>query len=241
MAYSQQWFYVPSSALVAGHLDPIQYNSTLGNTDPNYLREHGLLYRNIGQYWGIGQYKAVFTLAQQGLEVLDLTQCRQAFDTEFVTGYKGLIVVVNATDFPTLWPMVPEYSPDSFVYPDLRLSLRSAPISHCLAVRVAETCKLRFNAPLAWTVVALNAVKVIVLTLTYYNARGGAEPLMLIGDGIASFVDQPDSTTTSLCFMQKSTLSWWKYNQKRPQTLSQGRARRRTSVGRTRWATWLTL
>ena len=236
VAHVEQEYYVPSSALVAGRLEPIKYNSTLGIAkDPDYLDEHGQA------EYGVSHYEVIFTLIQKGLEVLDLTQCRQAFDREFVTGYRGLIVVVNATDFPALYSIMDKYTSEGLAYPEIRQSLHGAPISHCLAWRVKEICKFCSNAPLAWTVIAFDAMKVIVLVLTCYNARGISDPLMTTGDAIASFVDEPDSTTTSLCLMQKSTLSWWKDDQRCPRAFAQGRARRWISVGRTRWATWLTL
>ena len=63
------------------------------------------------------------------------------------------------------------------------------PILYCLRTKVSETCQLQFNEPILSTVIICNSIKLICLVLLLHAKY--FEPLVTLGDAIASFLDRP--------------------------------------------------
>ena len=68
-------------------------------------------------------------------------------------------------------------------------------VERCLAKTITPNCTIQLIPELLYTVVACNICKAIVFVyLLFFNF----EPLITIGDAIASFLDEPDPTTKGL-------------------------------------------
>lgn len=79
--------------------------------------------------------------------------------------------------------------------------LMEAAVSHCLVQSGQPVCRIIFSLPLLLAVIAANVVKLasMVIILCHYNQP----TLVTLGDGIASFLEQPDPHTRDMCLWSK--------------------------------------
>ncbi|KAL8709696.1 MAG: hypothetical protein Q9220_005636 [cf. Caloplaca sp. 1 TL-2023] len=68
------------------------------------------------------------------------------------------------------------------------------PVDFCFGLRIEENCRLQFSLTALILVIICNAVKVICMLVMVY--RHDARPLVTLGDAIASFLEEPDLTTS---------------------------------------------
>ncbi|WAO95319.1 Hypothetical protein NCS54_01293200 [Fusarium falciforme] len=92
------------------------------------------------------------------------------------------------------WPL---YSDDKWV------NKTSPRVEYCLSKRTPEYCKLALNIYLLAIVVGCNVVKLIGLGLTWLCLK--QQPLLTLGDVMASFLQDPDPATKSRSLMSKSS------------------------------------
>jgi len=74
-------------------------------------------------------------------------------------------------------------------------------IDYCLSQQVDEHCKVQFSVTVMVIVICCNFVKMIVMAFIAWKRP--TEPLMTLGDAIASFLDEPDPTTRGNCLAAK--------------------------------------
>lgn len=70
-------------------------------------------------------------------------------------------------------------------------------VTYCLGQPVEEHCKLQFSGAIMVVVIVCNLCKMIIMG--YVAWKRPSEPLVTVGDAIASFLDQPDPTTIGMC------------------------------------------
>ena len=70
-------------------------------------------------------------------------------------------------------------------------------IGYCLSKTVAEHCKLQFSVTIMIVVIICNTIKTVCMTTIAWKQH--PEPLVTLGDAIASFLDRPDVTTKRNC------------------------------------------
>ena len=70
-------------------------------------------------------------------------------------------------------------------------------INYCFSKRVKEHCKLQFSLAILIVVIVCNMMKTVSMTIIMW--KKGPEPLVTLGDAIASFLDQPDVATERNC------------------------------------------
>jgi hypothetical protein len=75
------------------------------------------------------------------------------------------------------------------------------PISYCLSMKVKDNCKLQFSVAIMVAVVACNFIKFVRIAVIAWKLR--FHPLITVGDAIASFLNEPDSTTDGICLAGK--------------------------------------
>lgn len=76
------------------------------------------------------------------------------------------------------------------------------PVEYCLSERAEPHCKLQFTLPIAILVTILNLIKAVLI---FYTAFGTKEdPLMTMGDAVASFLERRDPTTKGMCLLSRS-------------------------------------
>ena len=85
--------------------------------------------------------------------------------------------------------------------PDAALDERA--VQFCLAQRAdAQTCGVSMNGSLLGIVSLLNLVSVISVAIVLF--KPSFDPLVSLGDAVASFLQRPDPTTRGSCLMTKS-------------------------------------
>jgi hypothetical protein len=85
---------------------------------------------------------------------------------------------------------------------------RAWPVDYCLSESGEPHCKLHFESSIAITVIVLNVLKALLM---FYIAFGvHEEPLLTIGDAVASFLQDNDVFTRSMCLASASDFKWKK-------------------------------
>jgi hypothetical protein len=109
-------------------------------------------------------------------------------------------------------------------------------VSYCLAAVQQERCKLQISIQLLLVVIAFNLIKVAVLGSFLLFVKD--DPLLTIGDAIASFLQEEDNTTKSLRLMGKRNIDWWHIvgNDRVPQPYESVRQTWGVAASGSRWA-----
>lgn len=108
-------------------------------------------------------------------------------------------------------------------------------VDHCLSEKLPGHCKVQFSTSIAIVVIVFNAIKAAILASVFFFVK--EDPLLTMGDGVASFLKAADETTKSLCLMSRDKLALWKMPPV-PQSYAVGtKQSRRWSniVSRSRW------
>ncbi|KAF9061631.1 hypothetical protein BDP27DRAFT_1234938 [Rhodocollybia butyracea] len=74
-------------------------------------------------------------------------------------------------------------------------------VQYCLSETTASRCQLQFNLPLLIIVVAFNLVKVICMVIVVTRTRDN--PLVTLGDAIASFTQNPEPLTKDMSLVSR--------------------------------------
>lgn len=75
------------------------------------------------------------------------------------------------------------------------------PISYCLSTKFEDRCELQFSVAIMVIVITSNFIKFVCMTWMAWKLD--SQPLVTLGDAIASFLNQPDSTTDGMCLGDK--------------------------------------
>ncbi|XPT03930.1 hypothetical protein M3J09_013016 [Ascochyta lentis] len=75
------------------------------------------------------------------------------------------------------------------------------PVEYCLSEQAEPHCKLYFEPGIAIVVTVLNLVKAALMFFIAFRVYD--DPLITIGDALASFLNKPDPTTTKMCLLSK--------------------------------------
>ena len=75
-------------------------------------------------------------------------------------------------------------------------------LQYCLSVPAEEHCKLQFSLTIMIIVIVCNLIKTVCMSTIAW--KQDPEPLVTLGDAIASFMDRPDVTTKGNCIAGKA-------------------------------------
>ena len=75
-------------------------------------------------------------------------------------------------------------------------------LEYCLSVPAEEHCKLQFSLAIMIFVIVCNLIKTVCMSTIAW--KQDPEPLVTLGDAIASFMDRPDVTTIGNCIAGKA-------------------------------------
>lgn len=70
-------------------------------------------------------------------------------------------------------------------------------VQYCLSEQVEEHCKIQFSIAIMIFVICCNCIKMVCMV--WIIRKRGSEPLVTLGDAIASFLDTPDQMTLNAC------------------------------------------
>ena len=163
----------------------------------------------------------------------DAASCMAEYAGNFVSRVRNVLLVTKDTDnvnnalgggswdsyneIPYAWLCGPDFDSNPYGYspsPVCTLSIATASvdtwtvdkhlISYCMIETVEEECRLSFSLGIMLIVIAANAIKATIMILTFVRLK---EPtLVTLGDAIASFLDEPDPTTTGICLSTRADI-----------------------------------
>lgn len=82
-------------------------------------------------------------------------------------------------------------------------------IDYCLSKRAKENCKLQFSLTIMIVVIICNMIKTVCMAIISWQKD--PEPLVTLGDAIASFLDRPDVTTIGHCIAGRTWFEGSRY------------------------------
>ena len=132
----------------------------------------------------------------------DLGQDSQLVMTSYASGYCSLPFLSNCdpsgvTASDQNWSMIWPEAVGSGVDGGQDDRNGTLSIQYCLSKRVEEHCKLQFSLAIMIAVIICNLIKTICMSIIAW--KQDPEPLVTLGDAIASFLDRPDVMTEGNC------------------------------------------
>ncbi|KAF2237908.1 hypothetical protein EV356DRAFT_362818 [Viridothelium virens] len=120
-----------------------------------------------------------------------------------------------------------------------------AVVSYCLSKPQIEMCEVNFSLPIAIVVILLNGFKAIIMAITAFTSK--EQPLVTVGDGVASFLRNKDTTVSNMClssrmdFGNKKNCRRLLSQQALPQLWVANRTRWFRAASKMRWVAVITL
>lgn len=81
------------------------------------------------------------------------------------------------------------------------------PVKECYSIPTGEHSRLMFSAVICWIVTALTLVKALLMLTVAFALGADHQPLLTLGDAVASFLEFPDETTTGMCLASKHDIT----------------------------------
>jgi hypothetical protein len=169
---------------------------------------------------------------QGQLERLNTLQCINAYARQYQTRGSVLLVADNNTiadvqmNEVSYLEYVPEFSWDGgsdwmcqyrevYMPCELRVEIQryranvstwrplhsTAPITYCLSERLPDVCKVQCSLQILIIVVVINVFKAALMFYIAFATR--EDPLLTVGDAVASFLKEPDTWTAGMCLASK--------------------------------------
>ncbi|KAF1994291.1 hypothetical protein P154DRAFT_549157 [Amniculicola lignicola CBS 123094] len=115
------------------------------------------------------------------------------------------------------------------------------PVQYCLSEPITSVCKLHILLPIGWLVTVLNLIKAGLIWYTVVKIK--EDPLITMGDAVASFLERNDPTTKDMCLLTlkdiKKRSAWPNFSPPRPKAWSDTQYRWKDVVSKTRRITTL--
>jgi hypothetical protein len=113
------------------------------------------------------------------------------------------------------------FLPELRADPDSWSPLLGLRVNKCFSERTGQNCKLNFSVPLVVVVIVFNAIKALALLVGISQLRN--DPMLTVGDAVASFLQRPDPSSLNMCLISqgdihRSTLGWQELQQPRAYT-----------------------
>ncbi|TEA13991.1 hypothetical protein C8034_v006914 [Colletotrichum sidae] len=164
--------------------------------------------------------------ARGQLTNLTTTQCLAEFGGVFQSDFSAVLLVLDApspsnslvqtaASGSSLSQFVDPANPDAMTF-------NGSTVEFCMArPEGPEFCSVMLNGSLLGVIAILNLVSVSAIGAVYFFT--GFEPLVTLGDALASFLSQSDHTTRGACLLDKKDITHgrWGYNEAREWTSRQ--------------------
>ena len=200
------FIYGPSPAMYYPSLLPAQDLQDPSDDSQDTLRDF------------VQDYKTNHSIAK-----LENKECVDTYSAPIITTHSDLVLVLDSdyqdANDSVIWAHQNLYSP-LFYYgvsvlcfpafcagPGAITSLQNvsfgmedgtvAYVDYCVSKVVREHCKLQFSLTIMIVVIVCNMIKTVCMVMISWKQE--PEPLVTLGDAIASFLDRPDVTTENKC------------------------------------------
>ena len=160
----------------------------------------------------------VYQNNRTSLKRLEREKCVEVYSAPILSSNSDLLLVSNISNFTNSLlgfnDVLPKMTAESYGYsglggfliPTLDHGYSNAYLNdsntqgwlkYCLSVPAEEHCKIQFSLAIMLAVIVCNLIKTICMSMIAWNR--GPEPLVTLGDAIASFLDRPDVSTEGGC------------------------------------------
>ena len=146
---------------------------------------------------------------QTSLERLDVNTCVEVYMAPIISSHQDVLLVSiysNVTNsllvFSASSNLLQCSNTDTCDLDFANLSDPQNWLQYCLSVPTEEHCRLQFSLAIMIIVIVCNLIKTVCMGTIAW--KQDPEPLVTLGDAIASFVDRPDVTTRGNCIAGKA-------------------------------------
>ena len=155
---------------------------------------------------------------QASLERLNVNTCVKVYTAPIISSYQNVLLVSTYSNLTNSLLSFDDAERGSFnegppsfwtclttVPCNLPFAERPNPqdwLQYCLSVPTDEHCRLQFSLAIMIVVIVCNLIKTVCMSTIAW--KQDPEPLVTLGDTIASFVDRPDLTTKGNCIAGKA-------------------------------------
>jgi hypothetical protein len=88
--------------------------------------------------------------------------------------------------------------------PSLWAPFSGRPVRQCFSEPTDRKCKIKYSVHLAVVVILFNAVKTLTILASVFTLRN--DPMLTIGDAVASFLREPDASTFKMCLVSQQSI-----------------------------------
>ena len=152
---------------------------------------------------------------QTSLERLDAKTCVEVYTAQIMSSHSDVLLVSTYSNFTNSllgnqeggfyadnYLECPKVSGCYLNIANLYLTDPQDWLRYCLSVPAKEHCKLQFSLTIMIVVIVCNLIKTVCMSTIAW--KQDPEPLVTLGDAIASFMDRPDVTTEGNCIAEKA-------------------------------------
>ncbi|WYZ41901.1 hypothetical protein EsH8_V_000796 [Colletotrichum jinshuiense] len=208
------------------------YNAVIFTTQPAYAHQVAFVTQD---FLASGQFSNSSDTNAAGLsrnDILDLqdqasrgqltkltnVECAKQFGGVFQADFSAVVLVTDvvAPSNSLVQTLESGSSLSPFINQDdpSEIKINSSSVENCLArPDSAESCQVVLNGSLLGVIAILNLVSVSAIGAVYFFT--GFEPLVTLGDALASLINMPDHTTRGICLLDKKDVKQgrWGYRE----------------------------
>lgn len=98
----------------------------------------------------------------------------------------------------------PRFLPRLKENPSIWAPFAGHPVRSCLSEPTGPTCKMSFSVHLMAIVIAFNVVKICTILVGLFALRN--DPMLTVGDAVASFLREPDTIAHNMCLVSQQDI-----------------------------------
>ncbi|KAK1671921.1 hypothetical protein BDP55DRAFT_635346 [Colletotrichum godetiae] len=158
------------------------------------------------------EWKSIYAgFLGDNVEKMDATPCMDAYRVAFQSSRGNLLIVSDDKKDENRTQKIAGILAGNSTCEDYLRELRpksegwkplGSSVKECYSQKTEEHCKLIFSSTLCWTVTAFNFAKGVLMLFVAFG-MGEEDPLMTIGDAVASFLENQDESTADMCLKSK--------------------------------------
>ncbi|OHE95279.1 hypothetical protein CORC01_09424 [Colletotrichum orchidophilum] len=208
------------------------YNAVIFSTQPGYAHQVVFVTQEFlasGQFSNTSETNAGGLSRSDILDLQDLAsrnqltnftnaECAREFGGVYQSDFTAVVLVTDvvAPSNALVQTQPSGSSLAQFINPSdpSQIKINSASVDYCLArLDTHNACTVVLNGSLLGVIAILNLVSVSAIGAVYFFT--GFEPLVTLGDALASFISQPDHTTRGICLLDKTDVKQgrWGYRE----------------------------
>ncbi|CAH0046098.1 unnamed protein product [Clonostachys solani] len=104
--------------------------------------------------------------------------------------------------------------------------VKGAKVNYCLSDKLPDKCRFKVAINLLYVVIAFNVAKIAIVDILIATKLINDDPIVTIGDAVASFIESPDPSTTGMCLWPAKNIKFHKSSGELPAIIHQSTSNR---------------